>query len=61
LLILFSLKVLSLQLIFAQWLWAHSGLAYMSAQRPLLSCLIKLVHHARNPQNIGVDKISAPT
>jgi hypothetical protein len=36
-------------------------LAYIGAQRTVLSRLVVLVRHARNPQNIGADKISAAT
>ncbi len=50
------LKMLSPPLVVAECLWAHSRLAYMGAQRPVLSRLIVPARHARNPQNIGVEK-----
>jgi len=34
-------------------------LAYLGAQRPVPSRWVVTVRHARNPQNIGIDKILA--
>jgi hypothetical protein len=40
---------------------AHSRLAYMGAQRLVLSHLFVLVCHAKKSQNVGVDKMLAVT
>jgi hypothetical protein len=41
----------------AQWLWVCA--AYIGAQRHVPSRLVVPVRHARNPKNIGINKITA--